>query len=123
MIILQLLQIFRFPILPSDLQYSLRNSQKCFLLQTVHCRVQYVFIMVKMFVEPTQERDRCCKLLTKLESSLATLYKIIFTKFSNKYLKRRSSMSPDFLKLHIHFQKKNILKKLFLNLRDNLLSV
>ena len=62
--------------------------------------------MVKMFVEPTQERDRCCKLLTKLESSLATLYKIIFTKFSNKYLKRRSSMSPDFLKLHTHFQKK-----------------
>ena len=62
--------------------------------------------MVKMFVEPTQERDRCCTLLTKLESSLATLYKIIFTKFSNKYLKRRSSMSPDFLKLHIHFQKK-----------------
>ena len=76
-----------------------------------------------MFVEPTQERDRCCTLLTKLESSLATLYKIIFTKFSNKYLKRRSSMSPDFLKLHIHFQKKNILTKLFLNLRDNLLWV
>ena len=89
--------------------HTVQHSQQSRILFIANCTLQtveYVFIMVKMFVEPTQERDRCCTLLTKLESSLATLYKIIFTKFSNKYLKRRSSMSPDFLNLHIHFQKK-----------------